>query len=83
MKYQLPDISLGSGESVIIYGSRNQESLGDYICNFSLNKDEKLFLSNRNQKIFCLSIPKMSDIETYGRCDDSNIWKFFMTKRID
>ncbi len=83
MKYQLPDISLESGESVIIYGSRNQESLGDYICNFSLNKDEKLFLSNRNQKIFCLSIPKMSDIETYGRCDDSNIWKFFMTKRID
>lgn len=82
MKYQLPDIMLGSGESVVIYGSRNPDSLGEYGCNFNLNKDEKLFMSNGNEIIFCLSIPKMSDIETYGRYDDSNIWKFFNKKRI-
>lgn len=75
-KYQLPDISLASGESIKIYGSKNHETIGDYICNFSLNEDETLYLSNEEGCIYDIPIPKMSDIETYGRYDNSNIWMF-------
>ncbi|GFI44620.1 hypothetical protein IMSAGC018_02301 [Lachnospiraceae bacterium] len=76
-KFQLPDMMLEAGGSVVIYGSKNHESIGEYICNFSLNKDEVLYLSNEQEILFYLPVPKMSDMETYGRYDNSNTWKFY------
>lgn len=76
-KFQLPDMMLEAGGSVVIYGSKNHESIGEYICNFSLNKDEVLYLSNEEEILFYLPVPKMSDMETYGRYDNSNTWKFY------
>lgn len=77
-KYQLPDISLKSGEDILIYGSKNHDSMGDYICNFSLSENETLFLSNSERTIDSLLIPKMSDIETYVRYGNSNIWTYLI-----
>lgn len=79
-KYQLPDISLKSGEDIMIYGSKNHESIGDYICNFSLSEYETLFLSNSEGIVDSLFIPKMSNIETYGRYENSNIWTYLKKK---
>ncbi len=81
LKYQLPDITLEPGESVVIYGSKNQDSIGDYICNFSLNEDEILYLSNNNECLYTHPIPKMSAIESFGRYDNSNDWVFIVNKR--
>lgn len=77
MKYQLPDIVLEAGESIVVYGSKNYQAVGDYICNFSLNENEILFLSNEKEILFQLPVPKMSAIETYGRYEGSNVWRFF------
>lgn len=77
-KYQLPNIILETGASVVIFGSKNHDSIGEYICNFSLNEDEYLFLSDNKGCLYSHSIPKMSDIETYGRYDNSNDWVFIV-----
>lgn len=77
MKYQLPDIVLEPGESIVVYGSKNYQAMGDYICNFSLNEKEILCLSNEKEILFQLPVPKMSAIETYGRYEGSNVWRFF------
>lgn len=78
MKYQLPSIMLMPGESILIYGSKNHSSLGDYICNFSINENEKLFLSDEVENLFCLTVPRMSNDEIYKRYDNSNVWIFCM-----
>jgi hypothetical protein len=78
MKYQLPSVVLMPGESIIIYGSKNHNSLGDYICNFSLNENENLLLSNEVENLFCLTVPRMSTDEIYKRYDNSNVWVFCM-----
>jgi len=78
MKYQLPSVVLMPGESIIIYGSKNHNSLGDYICNFSLNENENLLLSNEVENLFCLTVPRMSTYEIYKRYDNSNVWVFCM-----
>lgn len=77
-KCQLPDVKLDSGESIVVYGSKNHNAIGDYICNFSLNENETLFLSDENSRLYSLAIPKMSSIETYKRYDNSNSWFFYM-----
>ena len=76
MKYQLPDIVLEPGASIVIYGSKNHSAIGDYICNFSLNEEECIFLSDERNCLYSHSIPKMSAIETYGRYENSNDWVF-------
>lgn len=76
MKYQMPDTILEPGSSVIIYGSKNYHSVGDYICNFSLSEDEILYLSDGKNCLYSHFIPKMSNIETYGRYKNSNDWRF-------
>lgn len=81
MKYQMPDTILEPGSSVIIYGSRNYHSVGDYICNFSLSEDEILYLSDGNNCLYSHFIPKMSSIETYGRYKNSNDWRFMADNR--
>lgn len=77
LKYELPNIELKSGASIIINGDKNYYSIGDYICNFSIKKGEKVFLSKNNEIIESVAIPKMSDIESYGRYDNSNTYRFF------
>lgn len=76
MKYQLPDVFLETGNSIIIYGSKNHDSVGNYICNFSLNENETLFLSKESKCIFSIHIPIMSEFEVFGRFNDSNKWVF-------
>ena len=76
-KYELPNIILKANESIIINGDKNYYSVGDYICNFSLKKGEKIFLSKNDEILDTFSIPKMSDIESFGRFDNSNTFKYF------
>ncbi len=76
MKYQLPDFVLEPGESIIIYGSKNHDFIGEYICNFSLNEEESLFFSDSRNCLYKHSIPKMSSIERYGRYENSNDWVY-------
>ena len=78
MKYQLPNIILKENESIIINGSKNYYAIGDYICNFNLSSGEILSLhDNINTSIDSLIVPRMSNIETYGRYLNSNTYKFF------
>ena len=76
-KYNLPNLYLNPGESIIINGKDNYYSIGDYICNFNLSEYEFLYLINKNDIVDKLYIPKMSSYETYGRYDNSNEYKFF------
>lgn len=76
-KYQLPELVLCPEESVIIYGSKNYNSLGDYICNFSLSRGETLLLSKNSELYDSVVIPDMSNSESYGRYDNSNDWVYY------
>ena len=78
MKYQLPEIYLNKNESIIINGEENYYSIGDYICNFKLKENEKVYLSKDNKIVDIINVPRMSEIETYGRYNNSNTYKFFM-----
>lgn len=79
LKYQLPDIVLNPGETIIINGNKNYYSLGDYICNFNLSSGEILYLYDYSQKevVDRLAILRMSNMETYGRYENSNTRIFF------
>jgi len=79
LKYNLPDFSLGPNESIIINGNKNYYSLGDYICNFNLSSGEILYLYDFETEEIVDKIPvlRMSDIETYGRYQNSNTLMFF------
>lgn len=78
--YQLPDIELAPGESVTINGSKNFHEIGDYICNFSLKAQETLILSDGIHRCDEVIVPKMTEIEFYGRYDNSNAWRFFLNE---
>ena len=67
--------------SVMIYGSKNYHSIGDYICNFSLSEDEILYLSDGKNCLYSHYIPKLSDLETYGRYKNSNDWRFMVNEK--
>ena len=66
-------------KSIIINGKKNYYSMGDYICNFSLNNQEHLYLfdSDIEETIEVLDIPRMSSKETYGRLENSNQFVFY------
>ena len=78
-KYQLPDVELEPNTSIIINGKKNYYAIGDYICNFNLNNKEHLYLydSEKEETIETLDIPRMSEIETYGRYYNSNQFVFY------
>ena len=78
-KYNLPDINLESGKSIIINGKKNYFAIGDYICNFNLNNTEELYLYNidKNEIVDKIAIPRMNSLETYGRYLNSNIYMFY------
>ena len=78
--YQLPDITLKSGESIIINGKKNYYEMGDYICNFKLNSDETLYLTDGTDLIDSLSVPNLNEDETYGRYLNSNEYHYFNNK---
>ncbi len=77
-KYRLPDVILKSNQSIIINGSKNYYALGDYISNFNLKEYEYLYLTYNDQICDSLQVPRTSSIETYGRVDNSNTFKFFI-----
>ena len=79
-KYQLPSIVLKPTESIIINGNKNYYSIGDYICNFNMSQSEKIVLSKDNKIVDYVIVPRSSEIETYGRYDNSNTFKFFMNE---
>lgn len=78
-KYNLPNITLKSNESIIINGKKNYFAIGDYICNFNLNNKETLYLFDieKNEIVDELEIPRMSSIETYGRYNNTNIYRYY------
>lgn len=76
-QYQLPQVILRGGESIVIHGSKNRDAIGDYICNFSLSEYETITLSNGEEICDYVCVPRMAIQETYGRYDNSNQWMFF------
>ena len=76
-RYQLPNVILNPGEYIVINGKDNYYSLGDYICNFNLNDREIIYLSTNGVIVDEVSVPKMSEYETYGRYLNSNIFVYF------
>ena len=77
-KYQLPSEMLAYGETVCIYCKGNYFLLDEYICNFNLNEQETLYLSDGEIIIDKLSVPKMSASESYGRYQHSPVNKFIL-----
>lgn len=76
--YQLPAVTLAPGESVYINGRRNNQVLGDYICNFNLKTGETLYLSDASGEVMDrLAVPEMGQQETYGRNLPSGRLVFF------
>ena len=76
-KYQLPNATLKPNETIIINGNKNYYAIGEYICNFNLHSGETLVLYNNGNIIDKLTIPRMSNNETYGRYLNSNNYKFY------
>ena len=64
---------------LIINGNKNYYSIGDYISNFNLRKNESLYLYNNftNMLKDSIKISRMSDIETYGKYLNSNTFVFY------
>ena len=76
-RYQLPNVNLEPGEYIVINGKDNYYSLGDYICNFNLNDKEVIYLSTNGKIVDEVSVPKMSEYETYGRYLNSNTFVYY------
>ncbi len=77
LKYQLPQVVLEPGASVVINGAKNYYVMGSYICNFNLSEGETLFLSQSGQIVDQITVPRMDPDETYGRHQDSNEYFYF------
>lgn len=81
-KCKLPDVILKSEESITLNGSKNYSKIGDYLTNFSIKDQERIYIydSINNKIVDELKVPIMSKNETYGRYKNSNTLKFFNNK---
>ena len=77
--FQLPKVTLKSGESFVINCNKNYYEVSDYICNFNLADGENLYLydSEKDETVDTLYVPRMDIHETYGRYEHSNTFRFF------
>lgn len=75
-EFQLPDLFLGSGESIIIHCKNDSEYLGEYMCNFNISAQEKLILSDGVNIVDYVYVPIMDSKEVYMRHKNSNNWVF-------
>ena len=74
LRYQLPAITLHSGESINIYGM-NGIPLGTYKMNMNLKCGETLYLSDSQPDILdSVFIPTMTEKDIYERFRDSKEW---------
>lgn len=79
LMFQLPELTLEAGESILIDGAKNNYRLGNYQCNFNINDEETVFLTRFGEEEPCdqLAIPRMVSDETYGHVDTSPVLRFF------
>lgn len=74
LRYQLPAITLHSGESIKIYG-KNGIQLGTYKMNMNLKCGETLYLSDSQSDVLdSVFIPIMTEKDVYERFRDSKKW---------
>lgn len=78
-KYHLPQRMLLPGETLRIYCKGNSFILGEYQCNFNLNDQETLLLTDGTDVLDALPVPKMSIYESYGRHNGSPDMRFYRT----
>ncbi len=76
--FQLPAVTLAPNQSIVINGKRNYYAVGDYICNFSLNEEEVLYLTDGTAVMDRMAVPRMSKQESYGRYYNSTVMKYFL-----
>ncbi|MGN0972741.1 MAG: CotH kinase family protein [Aristaeellaceae bacterium] len=76
-KYQLPQRTLQPGETLRIYCKGSSFILGEYQCNFNLNDQETLLLTDGTDVLDALPVPKMGAHESYGRHEGSPVMKFY------
>lgn len=81
LKFQLPILTLESGESILIEGKKNNYRVGDYQCNFNMNDQEAVTLTRVKdmsmEEIERIAIPRMNARETYGHYLGSPLMHFF------
>ncbi|MBQ4424865.1 MAG: CotH kinase family protein [Lachnospiraceae bacterium] len=75
----LPDITLGAGESLILYGKKHTDFEG-WQLSFKLKKNQTLCLSRGKIILDSVKIPDMYAEESYGRWDNSSTWVYFKQK---
>ncbi|MDO4343727.1 MAG: CotH kinase family protein [Eubacteriales bacterium] len=77
-KYSCPSVYLPAGETIVINGKANMQ-MGAYICNFNLKAGEVVYLTNKitGEIIDSLTIPEMSEGESYGRYRQGQRFVFF------
>lgn len=76
-KFQMPEITVMPGETVTVNCVNNAHAIGDYICNFNLKQGEILYLWNGATVVDQISVPVMSDGESYGRYENGDRWVFY------
>lgn len=77
-KYRLPEHVLSPGESVIINGQSNYYAVGEFICNFNLNRRESLIITDaETEESVSIRIPRMCKEETWGRESGTNRFVFY------
>ena len=77
--FNLPKVTLKSGESFVINCNRNYYEVKDYICNFNLADGETLYLydTKLGKTVDSMYVPRMDRHESYGRYLHSNAHRFF------
>ena len=76
-KYQLPQRILLPGETLRIHCKGNNLVIGGYQCNFNINDQETLLLTDGTDVLDALPVPKMSIHESYGRHEGSPVMRFY------
>lgn len=79
LMFNLPKVTLKSGESFVINCNRNYYEVKDYICNFNLADGETLYLydTKLGKTVDSMYVPRMDRHESYGRYLHSNAHRFF------
>lgn len=71
-QYELPEITLGSGEFVVLYATGESEASDNYIfLNFRLSQGENIYLCNSDGKIMdSINVSALKTNTTYARVTD-------------
>lgn len=76
-RYNLPKVTLKSGDTIVISG-KNATSLGGFYMNMNIRMGEKFYLNDINGNVLeSVFVPTMLENESYGRLQEGSKFVYF------